>query len=215
MVREEDELAEEFRKAESGRMRKLIGLSAVVLALFVGGAVYLVTQGSGIFRPNLDVEAGEDEILAATNDPLCRGILDDVMAAGADFRERQDLFIDAMLSNDEAQVDQVYETATAFRSRMEAIAERIDDAVLRERTAPRQMKSWFSKQDHEFELLQRLAQRQLQTLRGEEVEELGGLWQDPPELRDAVLMTTTENFEEFRVWVASGGHPCGAAPELD
>lgn len=210
--REEDELARELAEAEKQRIRRLMTIFIVAAVVILGGLFWIAERGGDLFRPNLDVEGGEAALLLETNDPVCRSIIDDVREASQDWSERESRFAEGLLSDDEAEVDQLMETARAFRSRMEAIKERIDDAVLRERSAPRQMKQWFGSQDHEFELLEQLAERRLQELRGEEVEEWGGLWERPEELRDRVLMTVDENFQEFRVWVAAGGHPCGAAP---
>lgn len=210
---EKDELALELVEMERKRMGRLIGLTAVVVVLIVGTLFWAVERGGDLFRPNLDVEGGEAALFLETNDPICRGIIDDVREAGQDWKEREERFEAGLLSEDLEEVDQLKETARAFRSRMEAIAARVGDAVLRERSSPGQMRKWFSSQDHEFGLIEELAERRLQELRGDEVEELGGLWERPEELRDRVLMTIDENYQEFRVWVAAGGHPCGAARE--
>lgn len=207
----DDRLEEELAAAEKGRLRRLLMIVVVVLAAVGGAGFWLVVRGAEILGPDLEKIAEEGALLPEDRDPVCVGILEEVKGVTADWREREGLFEEDLFSEDQAVVDQVHETATAFRSRMALIEPQIDEAVFVDRAYRGQMKEWFSNQDHEFRLLEELSERQLQKLRGETVEERGGRWVDPPDFRDSILLTMDDNFEEFRVWVAAGGHPCGAA----
>lgn len=209
----------EIHAAERARKLRTVIVGAVVLML-VGGLFYVIAQYSeDFFRPNIDVDEGEMELLEDTGDPVCRGMIAEVYEVAEDFGQRELEFEDEIWGDDEEALDQLGETATAFRSRLERLSHDIDDAVFREEgiaghpPVPDQVREWFENMDNEFRILEEMAERRLKKVRDEEVAERGGLWEEPEELRDTVLMTIDENFEEFRVWVARGGHPCGAPPE--
>ena len=215
MAEQDDDLVEGLLREEKKRQRVVLLVTVVVLAVLAAGIGWLATSGSGLLGPRLDVEGGEAELAALSNDPVCLGILAGVAELTGDWSEREGAMEAGVLGDDEEAVEQVRETATAFRSRLAALAEDVDEAVLRDPGAPEQMRRWFENQDNEFRWLGELADRRLQELRGEEVEERGGMWAEPGDLRDRLMLTIDDNFQEFRVWVASTGYPCGAAPEGD
>ncbi|RDV36996.1 hypothetical protein DV096_15910 [Bradymonadaceae bacterium TMQ3] len=208
-----DAALDELRAEEHRRL-----LRTTVLTLILGSALgfvawWIATNTDTLLQSNLQVEAGEQEVLAVTNDPVCRGIIDEVTTFAADYEEREAFIEDNVLGDTEANVDQVRETAAAFRSRHREVSEQVEDAVLRERVFRRQLNDWFGFMDNEFRILEEMADRRLKELRGEELPEPEGAWDDMPGLRDRVLLTIDENFHAFRVWHQVGLHPCGAAPE--
>lgn len=208
-----DAALDELRAEEHRRLLRTAVLSLIVFSALGFVAWWMVTNTDTLFRPNLQVEAGEEEVLSATNDPVCRGIIDDITQISADYQEREIFIEDQVLGQDEASVDQVRETAAAFRSRHREVSEQVEHAVLRERSFRRQLNDWFGFMDNEFRILEEMADRQLKSLRGEEVPQPEGLWTDMPTLRDRVLLTIDDNFHAFRVWHQVGLHPCGPAPE--
>ena len=208
-----DQIVEGLAAEERSRVLRVGILAAVILGAAGLSFWWMVENTEDLFRPNISAEEGEYEVWLDTNDPVCRGILDDISEATEDWAEREAFVADEIWGDDEENLVQVRETATAFRSRMAQIATRIDDAVLRDSEAPEQMKEWFGNQDNEFRILQEMAERRLNLVREQEVEERGGMWENPENLRDTVLLTVDDNYQEFRVWVAAGGHPCGPAPE--
>ncbi|WP_233497075.1 hypothetical protein [Lujinxingia litoralis] len=208
-----DAALDELRAEEHRRLLRTGVLSLVILAVLGFVAWWMVTNTDTLFRPNIKVEAGEEEVLAVTNDPVCRGIIDEVTLMAEEYQARERFMEDHVLGADPKSVDQVRETATAFRSRHRSVAERVDSAVLRERSFRRQLNDWFGFMDNEFRILEEMADRQLKLLRDEDVPEPQGLWTDMPALRDRVLLTIDDNFQSFRVWHQVGLHPCGPAPE--
>lgn len=208
-----DAALDELRAEEHRRLLRNAVLSLIVISMLGFVTWWMIANTDTLFRPNLQVEVGEEEVLAVTNDPACRGIIDEVTQIAADYEARE-LFIEQnVLGRDEANVEQVRETATAFRSRHREVSERVEDAVVRERVFRRQLNDWFGFMDNEFRILEEMADRQLKILRGEEVSEPEGAWDDMAGLRDRVLLTIDENFHAFRVWHQVGLHPCGPAPE--
>lgn len=214
-----EEALGELNAVERSRRIRVAVVGVAVLAVVVGLFWWMFEHTEDLFRPNIDVAEGEQELLEDTGDPVCRGLIADVYEASDDFSRRELDFEDGIWGDDEEELDQLRETATAFRSRMDTMADDIDDAVFREEDAPdhppvpEQVEEWFGKMDNEFRILEEMADKRLRMTRGQEVEERGDMWEDPENLRDTVLMTVDENFEEFRVWVARGGHPCGPPPE--
>ena len=208
----------DLRAAERAARTRTAIIGVAALIVITGVLYWMVHNTADLFRPNLDVDEGERLLEEDTGDPVCRGLLFAVDEAADDFRDREMDFERHIWGDDEERLDQLRETATAFRSRLDRAAATIDDAVFREEgirghpPVPKQVGEWFSNMDNEFRILEEMADRRLRMIRGEEVEERGGLWEEPEDLRDRVLLTIDENFEEFRVWVARGGHPCGAPP---
>ncbi len=218
----DDDLQDVLGQLDSVERRRKIRTAIVAVAVLLTVIAIFWWIGhhtEDFFRPNIDVEQGEQELLADTGDPVCRGMLAAIEEIHGDFAEREFDFEDGIWGDDEEQLDQLRETATAFRSRMDNISDDIDDAVFREEDisghppVPEQVGEWFDNMDNEFRILEEMADRRLRMIREEDLAERGGMWEDPENLRDTVLMTVNENFEEFRVWVSRGGHPCGAPPE--
>ncbi|TXD32772.1 hypothetical protein FRC96_16395 [Lujinxingia vulgaris] len=208
-----DAALDELRAEEHRRLLRTAVLTLIIASALGFVAWWMATNTDTLFRPNLQVEAGEQEVLAVTNDPVCRGIIDDVTQLAADYEEREIFIEENVLGDEESEVDQVRETAAAFRSRHREVSERVEDAVLRERVSRRQLNDWFGFMDNEFRILEEMADRRLKELRGEELPAPEGAWDNMPALRDRVLLTIDENFHAFRVWHQVGLHPCGAAPE--
>lgn len=205
------------------RSRKMRTAVIFVIGMTVTVAViwWMATNTEALFRPDLDYMEGELQMLEESTDPVCRTIEAQVFELADDFGEYDLRFEEGILSDDEREVEHLRETARAFRSRFEQVSTKMDDAVFNESRAreagnppiSEQLGEWFGYMDNEFRILDEMADRQLMTLRGEEVEQRGHKWEDPENLRDVVLMTIDENLEEFRVWARRGAHFCGAAPE--
>ena len=202
----------------SRRLRTAIA-GLAVLAVLAGLVWWMAQHTDDLFRPNIDIEEGEMELLEDTGDPTCRTMIAGVRRAAEDFGAVEFDFEDEIWGDDEDRVYELSQKATEFRNRLATIEEEAEDAVYREENipghppVPAQVEEWFGNMDNEFRILEEMADKRLRILRDEEVAERGGMWENPPNLRDTVLMTIDENFEEFRVWVIRGGHPCGPPPE--
>ena len=203
------------------RSRKLRTAVIAVVALVTVGAVlwWMVERTDDLFRPNIDVEEGQQELIADTGDPVCRGLIIGVEELEDEFAELEFDFEDYIWADDPERVEELGDKATSLRNRFAEMSQDIDDAVFRKEDisghppVPEQVEQWFENMDNEFRILEEMADRRLRILADEEVEERGGMWDDPRNLRDTVLMTIDENFQEFRTWVVRGGHPCGPPPE--
>ncbi len=207
----DEELIEQLRRQDRAQKRRVIIIVLVVAALLGALGAWLATGGRAHLTPMLDVDASEQELAARSNDPICLSILDDVRKAAADWSTEEPRMEEDLWTDDEEAHHEIVEIARQFSARMEELKGRVDDANLRIPESRSQMREWFDNQIHEFGLIEAMADRQIKLLNDEEVEERAGLWETPEELRDQVLLTIDDNFEEFRVWAASVGYPCGEA----
>lgn len=216
-----DEILDQLGEVERSRKTKTAIIALVALVVIGGATVWMVLNTEALFRPDVDYEGGELELLVEPTDPVCRSMESEVYGLADDFEEYDLIFEEEILGDDEETIDELREVARSFRSRFDQLASQIDDAVFNERAAREaghppvveQLEDWFGFMDNDFRILEEMADRQLRQLRGEEVEERGYKWETPVELRDEVLMNIDELFEKFRVWVQRGAHFCGEAPE--
>ncbi len=214
-----DEMLAEIGEVERSRQIRTAAIGAAVIVLVGAVFVWMAFRTDDLFRPNIDVEAGEQELLEDTGDPVCRGIISEVENIEDRYRDWEFEFEDYLWGNDEEQLEELEQVAIDFRGDFADLKTNIDDAVFREEEAPdhppvpEQVHEWFDNMDNEFRIIEEMANKRLRKLRDEEVADRSGLWENPRRLRDTVLMTVDENFEEFRVWVIRGGHPCGPPPD--
>ena len=214
-----DDMLGELGEIERQRRKRTIVAAVAVLIVIVAVFAWMFHRTEDLFRPNIDVDEGERELIEDTGDPVCRGLLADVDELSDEFARYEFDFEDEIWGDDEDEIEHLRETATALRSQFDELSNEIDNAVFREEDmpdhppVPEQVEEWFDNMDNEFRILEEMADKRLRMLRDEEVADRGGLWDDPRDLRDRVLMTIDENFEEFRVWIVRGGHPCGPPPE--
>lgn len=214
-----EEMLEEIGQAERSRKIRTAVIGAAVVIVVGALFVWMAHRTDDLFRPNIDVEAGEQQLLEDTGDPVCRGIMGGIEEMDDEYRRWEFEFEDFVWGDDEDKLQRLEETAAGFRDDIEQLRADIDDAVFREDLpsghppVDEQLNEWFDNMDNEFRILQEMANKRSRMVRDEEVADRGGLWETPRHLRDTVLMTIDENFEEFRVWLVRGGHPCGPPPE--
>lgn len=218
-----DEALDEIQQADRSAKIQAVAIGVGVLVVFAGFFGWLIYRtddlSEELFRPDIDVEEGEQLLLEDTGDPTCRNLLGEVRELWGEFLDLEFDYEDYIWGDDPDELERLREESAQFRARFEELREDIDRAVWRDEEIPghppveEQLEQWFDNMDNEFRILEEMAERRLRKLGDEEVEQRGGMWTDPPYLRDTVLMNTGENFEEFRVWVIRGGHPCGPPPE--
>lgn len=214
-----DEMLDEIGEVEKERKKRTLVMAVAIVAVVSGLVAWLAFRADELLGPDLDVEAGEQRLLEDTGDPVCRSMLEEIRAIWGDYLDLEFDYEDHAWGDDEEELERLHERAVEFRERLDEQRSRIEEAQLREDEieehppVEEQLEEWFGNQDNEFRILEELTARRLRILRDQEVEQREGMWTDPEDLRETVLMTINENFEEFRVWVIRGGHPCGPPPE--
>ena len=217
--RDVDELAEQLRAAEKARTVRTLAISVVVLLGVVGAFWWMSQNTDKLFRPDVDPERAKESRMERTGDPVCRAIIATLENTSADYQDLELDYADYLWGDDEDKLEELRETSRTFRARFQEVENGLQEAVFRPEHAPgdppydEQLEEWLGNMDNEFRIYEEMADKRLRMLRDEEVTDREGLWEDPVELRDTVLMTVEENFHEFRVWLAGGGDPCGAPPD--
>lgn len=208
-----EDLREAFVLAESRRRRRaLLGGTLVLVGLAVFFWV-MATYGDTNFRP--EVEKGEQNVLSETNDPICRGVIEQVTAIGEKYFERESEIERSLGSNDREEVLKIQSFLEKQREELAAVSSTSEGAVLRYDVSRAELNRWFEFVDTEY--------GQLITLAGERVARLesGGDGEQSAaakkaeavslDLQGRALLAIHESFHSFRVWHSSSLHPCGSS----
>ncbi len=213
------QLLEGLEAEERERQKQVLIVVAILTVVVGAGAWWMFSHSEELFRPAIDPEAGERELALETGDPNCRQLMADIEGLHDAFLDHELEFAEHVWGDDEEVLRQLRGKAQEMRSGFDELEELLEEAVFREEEArgdepvEEQVENWMGYQENEYRILEEMADKRLRMLAGDEVEDRGYLWEEPRNLRDKVLMQIDDNFEEFRVWKASGGHPCGAPPE--
>ncbi len=214
--REVDEVVQRLEANERARKTRLLIRTALVLIPAIIAIAFAWMYREAILAPNLDVEGGEKEVLAETDDPQCRTLIADVTAIGEDFAEFQPTVSDQILSKDRDALENIRLRLADFRRRLDGVESRAPEANLRFDSNREELNAWFESIDQELEFLDQLAQDQMAVIDAEAAGD------EPPEpryptpfveRRDGAIVAADDNFQNFRVWHTSSLHPCGAADE--
>lgn len=214
-----DELAEQLHAQERVRRKRTLVIAVAVIVATVGAFWWMAENTDKLFRPDVDPERAKETRMERTGDPVCRAIIHTLEATSADYEELELDYAEYVWGDDKDKLEKLREKSQHFRIRFREVKDALDEARFRAEHAPgdppydEQLAEWLGNMDNEFRIFEEMADKRLRMLADEEVAERGGLWEDPPELRDTVLMTVEENFHEFRVWLVRGGDPCDAPPE--
>ncbi|MBA2664707.1 MAG: hypothetical protein H0U74_20640 [Bradymonadaceae bacterium] len=226
-VGELDALAVDFARAESTRRRRAIFVGLACLGALVLTLWGMVNFRDTLFRPDMQVEAGERSVLAETNDPQCRELIARVTTVGDAYFAAERAIERELLGDDLEVVVQVSATLKAIRSQLVEIGASSSAANLRYENSRAELDNWFVYVDRELELLIRLSTERLSELGPGEPEEAQDTVEPAAakkkaaskpvigaeELRQRALLAVHESFQSFRVWHSSEMHPCGKAPE--
>ncbi|MFU8802963.1 MAG: hypothetical protein ACNA8W_04050 [Bradymonadaceae bacterium] len=224
----DDSMIDDIARAE-GRRRLITLVMGVVVLVSTAVALWAIfAHRDTFFRPQMDIAAGEGEVLADTNDPVCRNVITDVTAAGEDFFKIEADIEAGLLAGSPETVAKTVDALTLIRTRLEEVQTRSQDANLRFDESRTQLDQWFTYTHNELTLLERLGNdhrdvlepRIVEEAEAEDAEEAAEAPKDKAaparpatELRDQALLAVHESFQNFRVWHTSGLHPCGVAPE--
>lgn len=217
--RDVEELAQHLHAQEKARRKRTLVIAVVAVVACAGAFWWMAENTDKLFRPDVDPERAKENRLERTGDPVCRAIIATLEGTSADYNEWELDYAEYVWGDDEEKLEELRETSQNFRGRFRKVKGALDEAMFRAEHAPgdppydEQLEEWLGNMDNEFRIFEEMADKRLRMLRDEEVADRGGLWEDPPELRDTVLMTVEENFHEFRVWLVRGGDPCDAPPE--
>ncbi len=224
----DQELLSALREAESKRRRSVMIGAAVILVFVVLSVVLSVTFSDEIFQPKIDVEDGEQDVLADTNDPQCREFISLVTEIGKDYEAIEPALQDELLGNDRAEIERLVAELDDLKERLEKAYEVSTQAELRFDESRSDINDWHRYIQNELHLLQRVANERLEALPKAEVPDAGTVVDNvapekpadepksektPQERLDGATLAANESFQKFRVWHTGGLHPCGKAAE--
>lgn len=216
----DDELFERLHAAERKRRTHAIVIGLLVATVCIGGFVLAFMYKDTVFRPELDVESGEREVLSDTNDPQCREFITDVTMIGRDYVELEPR-LDALIGDDPATTQALIEELESLKQRIAAAGETSREANLRFDNSRREVKEWLRYIENELTLLQRVGRDKLAELAVDQPD-AGTLVDDGttkksdkpmPQRLSGATLAANEAFQKFRVWHTGGLHPCGPADE--
>lgn len=216
----DEELFARMQEAERVRQRRALLSGAVVALVVVGGFALSFMFSDEMFRPELDVDAGEQNVIGDTNDPQCRGFIADITAIGADYTAMEPR-LTQLNGDDVAAIDALVGELEELKKRLAAAREVSGEANLRFDGSAAELRDWFRYVDNELTLLQRVG--------SDRKTELGAVAPDAgtvvesgqpekskksmPERLSGATLAASESFQKFRVWHTGGLHPCGPADE--
>jgi hypothetical protein len=222
----EDEVIGGLRAAERQRRTRALLAGAVVALLSVGAFVISFAFKDELFQPEIDIEEGEEEVIADTNDPQCRGFIANVTAVGGDYVDLEPK-LDGLLGEDPEQIESLIAQLQVMRERLDAAEQKSADANLRFDNSRTEVDDWFAYIDNELSLLQKVGHERIAELKpaAEETAPDAGTVVEEGETEksksdktlrerlDGATLAANEAFQKFRVWHTGGLHPCGPADE--
>ncbi len=216
----DDELFDRLQANERSRRNRALAIGVAVAVLCVAAFVLSVVFKDTLFRPELDVEEGEANVIEDTNDPQCRAFIADITSIGKDYVALEPK-LDALITDDATAIAELVAQLDELKVRIDAARENATDANLRFDHSRREVNEWFRYVDNELTLLQRVGTERRAMLAVEQPD-AGTVVEDGvhekskkpmPERLSGATLATSEAFQKFRVWHTGGLHPCGAADE--
>jgi hypothetical protein len=167
-----DEMVSSFEKAESQRRKK--GMIYLLVGLMIAGGVFLLAfvYRSEVFGPPIDVEQGEEEILAKTDDPQCRDMIAQVQDLSARYFKLEPTIDEELLGDDAEAIQGIRDEVARLQQRLDEIEEFSREANLRFDESSQELKEWFDYVELELSFVDRLAKERLAALKAAESSEL-------------------------------------------
>lgn len=164
---EMDAVLDSFQKAESARRRR--GILYASIALIVAAAVFAVVFVFRVdfFQPNIDVEKGEEEVIAKTNDPQCRDMIAQVQQLSDRYFKLEPTIDEKLLGDDPEAIQKIRDEIARLQQRLDEIEEFSQKANLRFDESRQQLDDWFDYMALEFSFVDRLAKERLAELKAE------------------------------------------------
>ncbi len=224
---ENETIIEELAKKEKARMLRILAISAVLALCITGAFIYIAKNSDTVFKPNLDIESGEKNVLKDTNDPQCRAIITSAKQIGVEFKAIDPDLSKTLIDGKEGEVRPLLAKVSALKLRLADIKDSVPSATFRDfetksaSGVQNELNAWFKHVDTHFFFLERLANEHLAEIEVKEKTE-GTIVVDkeskktkykktPRQRLDGALLAINEAFQSFRVWHTGSLHPCGAA----
>lgn len=162
-----DRMLDSIEKAESARRRK--GIIYFLIGLVIAAGIFALAFifRDEVFGPAVDIEEGEEEIIAKTDDPQCRDMIAQVQDLSERYFKLEPQIEEKLLSDDAEAIQQIRDEIARLQQRLDEIEEFSGTANLRFDESRAQLKEWFDYVELEFSFVDRLAREQLAKLKEE------------------------------------------------
>ena len=220
-----DDLIGGLREAERARRNRVMIVGGLVAAIGILAFVLSVVFSDQLFQPKLDVQSGEKDVLADTNDPQCRDFIAQVTEIGERYQALEPQLGDQLLGDSPEAIEKLVAQIEALREELKAAKTVADAAELRFDNSSGEVNDWFRYTQNELHLLQKVGTQHIEALKMPKAPDAGTVVEEPaakdeqkstktPQQRlEGATLATNEAFEKFRVWHTGGLHPCGKAAE--
>lgn len=163
-----DDVFESFEKTQAAQRRKIVIWSLVGLVVAVGLFLLAFVFRNEVFGPPVDVEKGEKQVLAKTNDPQCRDMIAQVQQLGERYYEFEPTIEKKLLSDDAEAIQKIRDEVRRMQVRVDELEEYSGKANLRFDESRKQLDDWFEYVALELSFVDRLAREQLDKLKGDQ-----------------------------------------------
>lgn len=160
-----EEMLAGYEAAEKRRRTKGIIYGVVALVVTVGAFALVFHFKSEFFRPKMDIEAGEQQIIEQTDDPQCRDMIAQVQRLGERYFKFEASVEEDLLGDDPQAHREIRDEIARLRQRVDEIAEDSQQANLRFEDSREQLDEWFAYIDQELVFLDELAAERLAKLK--------------------------------------------------
>ncbi|QDG52939.1 hypothetical protein FIV42_19985 [Persicimonas caeni] len=166
-----DRMLDSIEKAESARKRK--GLIFLLIGLIIGAGIFALAFmfRDEVFGPAVDIEEGQQEVIAKTDDPQCRDMIAQVQDLSDRYFKLEPKIEDKLLSEDAAAIQEIRDEVARLQQRLDEIEEFSGEANLRFDESRAQLKEWFDYVELELSFIDRLAREQLAKLEDAKLED--------------------------------------------
>jgi hypothetical protein len=160
-----EEMLAGYEAAEKRRRTRGIIYGVVALLVTVGTFALVFHFKSEFFRPKMDIEEGEQQIIEQTDDPQCRDTIAQVQSLGERYFKFESTIEDDLLGDDAQAHREIRDEIARLQQRVDEIAEDSQEANLRFEGSREQLDEWFAYIDQELTFLDELAAEHLAKLK--------------------------------------------------
>ncbi len=160
----DQELMDSLAKAERSRQTRALATGGLIAGLLVTLGILAVLFSDVFFQPELDIAGGEEDVLAETNDPQCRGFIEKVTKIEADYRALETDVESLMGTDDPEKLKSLRSSIGELRARIDRQEKASADANLRYDESRGELDAWFGYIDNELSLVQDLVSWRLEEI---------------------------------------------------
>ncbi len=161
-------MLDSIEKAESARRRK--GIIYTLIGLMIAAGIFALAFmfRDEVFGPAVDIEEGEEKVIAKTDDPQCRDMIAQVQDLSERYFQLEPKIEDDLLGDDPEAIQEIRDEVARLQQRLDEIEEFSQEANFRFDESRQQLNEWFDYVELELSFVDRLAREQLAKLKDDQ-----------------------------------------------